>query len=192
MLLPLEETVKTPLMSIAMGGKIGTVISPIIDPKTLGVAAYTIHAPTLGRGEHLLRLEDVREYSELGFIIDSVDDIVSPGDVIKLDEIRDLHFNPVKMKVIDDKGRRVGMVKDVIIDLSSFYIQQLRVSVPLFQRMQDTERLIHRSQIAEINNKAIIVHSASLDVGEQAVVRNTQSYINPFRQPTTDQSSDTH
>lgn len=173
-----------PVMSLQTGGELARTKNAIIDPANLAVIAYELTGPRLSMHPTLLRMADMRELSDLGFIVDSEDEFVTEHDVIKLDEIYHLGFELINMLVTDEKRKKLGHVIDYTLDTGGFFIQQLTVRRPLLRSLNDTELLIHRSQIIEINDKAIVVHSeAKIPEPERKEV--VGSYINPFRKPGT-------
>ncbi len=171
----------TPIMSIQTGNELGRTEQPVIDPGSLTILAYEVAGPALDHSAPtLLRIADIREFSDIGFIVDSGDEFVHPNDVIKLQEVYDHHFILVGMPVTDEKRRKLGKVIDFTLETSGFVIQQLTVRRPLLKSLNDTELLIHRSQIIEINDDAIVVHSEA-KVPEPELQEVVGSYVNPFR-----------
>lgn len=170
----------TPILSIQSGDELARTKTPIIDPGTLTILAYKVSGPLQNSNSLLLRIADVRELSDIGFIIDSEDQFVEPGDIIKLNEVYERHFYLVGMQVVDERKRKVGKVVDFTLETSGFTVQQLTVRRPLLRSLNDTELLIHRSQIVEINNDAIIVHSEA-KAPEPELHEVVGSYVNPFR-----------
>jgi uncharacterized protein YrrD len=168
------------VMSLQTGAEIAHAKRPIIDPKNLAIIAYEVDGPLLDSKPSLLRIADVRELSDLGMIVDSSDEFISPEDVIKIKEVYDFHFNLVGMSVTDEKRTKLGKVVDFTIDTGGFIVQQLTVRRPLIRSLNDTELVIHRSQIIEINDEAIVVHSQA-KVPEPKAHEVVGSYINPFR-----------
>lgn len=169
-----------PIMSLQTGGEVARTKSAIIDPATLMVIAYLVEGPLLAEGTWLLRIADVRELSDLGFIIDSSDEFIHPDDVMKIETIYKLNFPLLNMLVTDEKRLKLGKVIDFTIDTGSFVVQQLTVRRPLLRSLNDTELLIHRSQIIEINDHAIVVHSEA-KIPEPELHEVVGSYVNPFR-----------
>jgi hypothetical protein cdiviTM7_02774 len=176
-----------PVMSLQMGGKVGSLAQPLVDPATLTIVAYTVNGSFANDTTMLLRLADVREMSELGMIIDSVDELITPTDVIKIQRLYELKFHLLGMTVQDKRGRRLGKISDYTIETGNFVIQQLIVRRSWLHRLNDAELVIHRSQIIEINNDAIIVQSqAETKKPEQKTTQPAMSsgeYVNPFRKP---------
>lgn len=170
----------SPIVSIQTGSVIANANRAVVDPAKLNVIAYEVAGPLITEHPTYLLTRDIRELSEMGAIVDSADELVIAGDVIVLDELEKLHFNPLGMRVQDEKGKKLGRVSDFTIDVGSYYIQQLIVKRPLMSSLNDTELLVHRTQIIEINNEAIVVHShAKAPEPERSEVAG--SYINPFR-----------
>lgn len=179
-----SNLLKAPIVSIQTGAIIGQTNRAIIDPGKLSIVAYEASGPLI-RNSAYIRTADIRELSDMGIIIDSADEFVYAGDIIKLDEVERYHFSLLGMRVIDEKRKKLGKIVDYTIDMGSFYIQQLTVRRPLMHSFNDTELLIHRTQIIEINNDAIVVHSqAKTPEPERTEVLG--SYINPFRKPAED------
>ena len=183
MLLVGSRLLNIPVMGLQTGSELARTIQPVIDPASLSIIAYTVSAPLLQESKIVfLRIADARELSDIGFIIDSIDELVTEGDVFHLDDVYALHFPLVGMKVVDEHGHKLGKIYDFTIDVGDFSIQQLSVKRPFVQRLNDPELLIHRSQIVEINGEAIIVHSKA-EVPEHTRATAPGSYVNPFRKP---------
>lgn len=178
----LGSTLKNaPVMSLQTGGQIATTDTALIDPANLCIKAYRVTGSLLHEiKQPILRIADSRELSDLGFIVDSVDDICSLDDVIKLKELADLRFSLIGMQVTDERRKNIGKVVDFTLDTGSFIVQQLTVRRPLLKSFNDTELVIHRSQIIEINNSSIVVHSEAKSP-EPELSEVVGSYVNPFR-----------
>lgn len=180
MLLAGSRLIHTPVMGLQTGSELARTIAPVIDPSTLEIVAYELEGPLLDTHPSLLRIADVREFSDIGMIVDSSDEFVSPDDIIKLGDIYKLHFDVMGMTVIDEKKHKLGKVHGYTIDTTGFLIQQLSVKRPLLKSFNDTELLIHRTQIQEINDHAIVVHSEA-EIPEPIMESVRTAYVNPFR-----------
>ena len=166
-----------PIVSIQTSGEVAHTERAIIDPADLRVLAYSVTGALLPKTPQLMRIADVRELSSMGFIVDSIDEFVAPNDVINLQKIYDLQFD---LLVVDQRRHKLGKIIDFTIDTNTFLVQQLTVKRPLFRSLNDTELLIHRSQIIEINNDEIVVHSET-KAPEPELHEVVGSYVNPFR-----------
>jgi uncharacterized protein YrrD len=180
MLITGERLLNAPVLGLQTGGELARTRKAVIDPATLEILAYELEGPLLDTEPSLLRVADVREFSDIGLIVDSSDEFVSPDDIIKLGEVYQLHFALVGMPVIDEKKRKLGKVNGYTVDTASFLVHQFSVRRPFLHSLNDTELLIHRTQITEINNDAIIVHSEA-EIPEPIMESVRTSYVNPFR-----------
>ena len=175
-------------MSLQTGTKLALTKAPIIDPANLKIVAYEVEGPMLSERPSFLRIADVRELSDIGMIIDSNDEFFGKDDIIDIRTIYNLNFHLIGLNVIDESKRKLGKVFDFSVDTDSFVIQQLKVKQSALKRLSQSELLIHRSQIVEINDYSIIVKSASKKL-EPIIKSEKLSYINPFRTPSTERSA---
>lgn len=170
-------------MGLQTGSELARISRPVIDPHNLAVVAYEVEGPLLDIHPSLLRIADVREFSNLGVIVDSSEEFVSPDDIIKLGAIYNMHFTLEGKTVVNEKHKKLGKVNGYTLETGGFLIQQLSVKRPLLRSFNDAELLIHRTQITEINDHEIVVHSqATAPVPVAQSVRT--AYVNPFRKNT--------
>ena len=185
MLLNSNRLLNYPVLSLHLGGPIGVVKEVIINPNDLKIMALRVDGPQTGDGEHgdLLNVSNIREFSNLGIIIDSIDDLVSDGDVVKLDEVIKLNFDVIGLNVRTKKGDKLGKVFDYTFNPESMLITQFIVKRPLLKAFLDPELVIGRSEIKEINDYELIVkdeeEKIKKDIKKQDFVPN---FVNPFRE----------
>ncbi|HMS92885.1 MAG TPA: PRC-barrel domain-containing protein [Candidatus Saccharibacteria bacterium] len=192
MLLLGDRLLGTPVMSLQVGVKVAETIEPVIDPRDLIIVAYEVDGPLLETHPKFIRIADIRELSDIGMIIDSSDELVELDDVIKIKEIRGLSFKLIGMKVVDERGRRLGKVEDYIVDTDNFVIQQLSVKGGIINSLSSTGHLINRSQITEISDTIITVKSTEAKLTSLETKGDIhRTYNNPFRKPTSTQPETT-
>jgi uncharacterized protein YrrD len=180
MLLLGEKLKSTPVMSLQTGAEVARLEAPIIDPGILDIVAYRLSGPRLENSNSILLTRDIREVSDIGIIIDSADELVTVNDILKIQKIVKLNFKLINLEVIDDLKHRLGKIYDYTIDPLTFTIHQLHVRRPLLKSLQTSDLIIGRTQIIEVNNKSVIVKSATLDE-QPAPVSVAKNFINPFR-----------
>lgn len=180
MLIAGSRLLDLPVMSLQTGGEIARTSRAIIDPADLSLVAYELSGPLLSQAPSYIRIDDIRELSDIGFIVDSAEEFVATGDIIKLDETISYYFDVVGRTVTSEKKRKLGKVIDYTVEIATFTIQQLSVRRPLLKSINDTELLIHRSQIIEINDKSIVINETA-DIPEHTRVTTPGAYVNPFR-----------
>lgn len=180
MLVAGSRLIDMPVMGLQTGSELARTEHEVINPHSLEVVAYELTGPLLNARPSLLRVADVREFSDIGMIVDSSDEFVSPSDIIKLNEIYELHFTLVGKPVFDTKHHKLGKVIGYTIETGGFVIQQLSVKRPFLQSLNDTELLIHRSQIKQVSDTQIVVES-ELKTPAPVLKAVRDTYANPFR-----------
>lgn len=189
-----SSMIRNPVLSLHVGGAIGETTSAVIDPENLKILAYTVDGPVIRNDPevgNILDVKDIREISREGLIINSADVLVNQEDVIRLDEVMNLNFDLVGLKVVAKDGKKlikVGKIVDYTFDTNSFMIYQLIVQRPVgFATLNDPQLTINRSQIVEIDDyKVTIKHSKEqVKVVEKKKTKEefTPNFVNPFRKP---------
>ena len=188
-----DRLLKVPVLGLNTGSELARTEEAIIDPSNLKIIAYSLSGPLLDTHPSFLATADIREISNIGLIIDSSDEFVTEGDIVKLDTVYSLGFRLPHITVIDQKKHKLGKVNGYTVNTSDFLIHQLSVKRPLFKSLSDTEILVHRSQIVEINNQNIIVRSEVEQVPKPIIESVQDTYVNPFRsnKPTAEHPTDT-
>ena len=184
MLLNSSRLIGCPVLSLHLGGPIGRVTGEIVDPNDLKIIALNVDGPQTGDGDHgdILDVRSVREFSNIGMIIDSIDDLVSKGEVIKFDEIMDLNFNVIGLAVKTKKGKKLGKIVDYTFDPESMQIMQFIVKRPMMKSLLDPELVIGRSQIKEVNDYELIVKDDERKIQKESGKKDfVPNFVNPFR-----------
>lgn len=179
MLLPSIRLLGTPVMSLQTGGQLARAKRAVIDPRNLMILGYELEGQSLDTHPSFLRVDEIRELSNLGIIVDSSDDFIGINDVIKFKEVYDFHFELVGKLVQDEKKRKLGKVIDYSLEPASFLIKQLTVKRPLLKSFSDTELLIDRTQVIEVTDTTITIKD---DERQPSPARQaTKAFTNPFR-----------
>lgn len=162
MLVLKERLLDLPIMSLQTGIEIAQTEQLIIDPRDLRIIAFYCKGSRLDVHPAILHTEDIREFGDLGLIVDSSDDIMAPEGLVRLQEVLSFGFNLENMQVIEETGRKVGKIINFSIDSLNFLVAKLHVKPGFLQSWTTSELLIDRSQIKEINDDHIVVRAATI------------------------------
>ena len=157
MLVMNSRLIGAPILSVQAGGPIGRIVDAIVDPDNLSIIAFHVDGPPINKQQNILDVRSVREYSSYGFVIDDIDELVFPDDIIRINNILKLNFNLLSLKVETKKGSKLGKVQDFTLTSEDFIIQQIIVKRPMIKSLNDPELTIPRSEIVEITYYKIIV-----------------------------------
>jgi sporulation protein YlmC with PRC-barrel domain len=175
MLVLKERLVAVPIMSLQTGSEIAQTVQPLIDPRQLTVVAFYCQGPRVDINPAILHIDDIRESGSLGFIVDSADVLMSPQDLVRLQQVISFNFSLEGKLVVEENGHKIGKVTNYTTDLRSFYITQLEVQPSVWKSWGTAHVLIGRTQIIEINDQKIVVRSAT-----EPVVAPKKIVENPF------------
>lgn len=164
------------VMSLQTGGLLGTATTPIIDPRKLQIVAYYVTGPRI-QEVSVLHVSDIRELGPLGFIVNGAESIMPlDEDLVRLQEVVNLHFTLVGKLVVDENKKKLGKVTEYTLESDSFTIQKFHVGQSMIKNIKNTNLIIHRSQIVELTDRQIVVRSAA--VKERVGLAQV---LNPFR-----------
>lgn len=171
-----------------VGGPTAWVKSGIIDPEKLKIMAFELEGPIIKNDPEIgdiLEAEDVREFADIGMIVDSADVFVNKGDVAKIDKLLSLRFSLFGLKVKTKKGSKLGKILDFVVDTDNFVVHQLVVKRPAVKALLDPELIIPRREIVEVNDYEIIVKDEEKKIKEKAAAPEdfVPNFVNPFRNP---------
>ena len=177
-----SRLIGTPVLSVQAGGKIANIATSIVDPDKLKIVAFKLSGPTIDSANEILIPSSIREYSNIGMVIDDAEELVSAEDVVKIKKVLELNFDPLGLKVETKKGAKLGQVINFIVTTNDFIVQQIIVRRPLSKRFLDPELTIHRREIIEVTDRKIIIKDEKKDIRARASKEDlAPSFVNPFR-----------
>ncbi len=187
MLINASKLLGYPILSLHMGGPIAWVYSEIVDPEKMKIVAFYVEGPAIKNNPEvgdIMEASDVREFSDLGMIVDSEDDFVNEGEVKKLDKVLALNFSLYGLKVVTKKGTKLGKIVDFVVDTDNYMVHQLVVKRPVVKAFLDPELIIPRKEILEIDDYKIVVKDEEEKIRKRATHEDfVPNFVNPFREP---------
>lgn len=183
MLMTIDRLIGAPVMSLQTGLALCSLAKPIINPHNLSIVAFWVEGPRLDFTPAVIFTEDIREFASLGAIVDSVDNIMSPVGMVRLNEVINYDFNPIGCRVVDINGNKLGRVSDCNIDLNGFKIQHITIKPPGLRRLSSAGMVVNRSQITKVEPGQITVDDTKMPVNQPNVsaVKFNPEIDNPFR-----------
>ena len=179
-----SRIIGTPILSVQAGGPIATIKSAIIDPNDLKILGFHLEGPLVNRAEaRILDVRSIRESSQLGMVIDNIEELVAPDDVIKIQNVLELNFDLINLKVRTKKGTKLGHIIDYTLTSEDFIVQQIIVRRPLVKSLVDPELTISRKEIVEITDYEVIIKDEEKVLKARAEKEDfVPNFVNPFRE----------
>lgn len=190
MLVAIDSIIGAPVVSMQTSQPLGIITEPIINPYTFKVVAFYVDGPMVQYNPAVIFTEDIRLLDRRGVLIDSIDNIMSPVDMVRLNEVISYDFHLVKLLVIDNHKQKLGHIGSYIVDTHSFNIMQIVVTPRFWRSLSVTELTIGRDQIIEVDDKKVIVKAPDVRIKQLQPVKAVNptlnpEFDNPFRKPKT-------
>lgn len=184
MLLLSQSLDTVPVLSLQTGTQLASTSGVILDPATLAIVAHYVEGPGINETPSVLFTQDIREVSDIGYIIDSSDKLMPLDGLVRLQSLIDQDVGLIDQIVIDKVGQKVGKVEDYSYDSDLFVVQQLLVRPPLLERIMNESRIIHRSHIVSVTSEKIVIDESSAKHKRRS--SDDAAFTNPFRAPETE------
>lgn len=190
MLINGSKLISCPILSLHIGGVIAHVTEPIINPDNLKIIGFKVEGKIIRENDaNILPIESIREFSRMGMIVDSIDELVNATDVIKIKKALDIDFKLVGLRVVTRQNARIGKVSDYTVHIGDWSIQQLVVQRPVLKSFLDPELIIARNRIVEVDDERVVIKDER-DKTKSRVSKVTAkpadfvpNFVNPFREP---------
>jgi uncharacterized protein YrrD len=187
MLLTIKNMLGAPVMSLQTGQPLAKLGAPIVNPNNLKIVAFYVGGPMVGFSPAVLFSEDIREFGEVGAIVDSSDNILSPEGMVRLSEVISYGFVLDGIHVVDEQNHKLGRVENYVLSPDDFMIQQLYLKPTMMKSLKVAHLTVGRDQIVAIDNDKITVRTPTVreKVAEKIVKpsENSVPFENPFRKP---------
>lgn len=182
MLVTIENLLNVPIMSLQTGAQLAKTTSAIIDPRQLVLSAFYVEGSNLDSSPSVLHPNDIRELSDIGMIIDNAHKIMSLDGLVRLNEIIGFEFELLGLKVVDERGHKLGRVSGYSLDASSYSVMQVYTEQSLIRSFGTLGSTIHRTQIVSVSNDALVVQSPTVrDEVKKVTDDAKRAFTNPFR-----------
>lgn len=145
-----------PVLSLRTGGLVATTTTPLINPDNLKIEGFYC----FGEGDKtakVLLYQDIRDMIPQGFIIDDYSVLADPHELVRLEKIMQIGFDPLSKQVVTVSKQKIGKVSDYATEMETMYIQKIYVSQSLLKSLTGGNLGVDRSQIHEITPKKIII-----------------------------------
>lgn len=144
------------VMSLRTGTAVADITQPIINPNNLKIEGFYCE-DIFNRTQLVLLYQDIRENLPQGFVVDDIDALVPPSELVRLEEILNLNFQLIGKPVETQGKEKIGKVADFATELESMYIQKLYVGRSMLKSLTTGQLSVDRNNIIEITNRRIVI-----------------------------------
>ncbi|HEX8349815.1 MAG TPA: hypothetical protein VF598_07625 [Hymenobacter sp.] len=152
-----EAMLKRQILSLRTSTPIAEVIAPIINQDNLKIEGFYCHEYS-AKEPKILLYQDIRDILPQGIIVNDVDVLTEPSELIRLKAVLEREFVVIGMPVETVSKSKVGKVSDYAFETTTMFIQKLYVSRSIFKNLTSGSLSIDRTQIHEITARKVIIN----------------------------------
>jgi uncharacterized protein YrrD len=150
------------IMSVHSGGSIAKISEPIVDPKNLKIVAFSANARGM-KYFSVIHSSDIREWSPLGVIINSEDDIMEVDENMpKIRSVIEDGFELVGIKVRTESGKRLGKVRNFVFETDGYFVVKFYVEKSGILSVLNPVLLIERDSVVDVTKRYLVVKDATI------------------------------
>jgi sporulation protein YlmC with PRC-barrel domain len=144
------------VMSLRTGTPVADVGHPIINPNNLKIEGFYCE-DIFNKQLLVLLYQDIREMLPQGFVVDDVDVLMPPAELVRLHDILELNFELIGKPVETQSKEKVGKVADYAVEIETMFIQKLYVSRSMLKSLTTGQLSVDRNNIIEITNRRVVI-----------------------------------
>ncbi|MBM2820969.1 MAG: PRC-barrel protein [Candidatus Berkelbacteria bacterium] len=130
MLIEAKQLIGLPVAAEDTQSKIGKVFQVLIDPENGRVLGFEVVSGGIFAPKRVLSITDVREWDPNGIVTATIENLVDPQEIIRINEIIKKNIYFLGMKAKTENGKGLGVVDDLLIDTETesvvkYYLKDL-------------------------------------------------------------------
>lgn len=172
MLVISEAIANRRVMSIHAGAPIASINEAIVDPSKLKIEAFSVYSRNL-QFFSVIHSNDIREWSALGVVINSEDEIMEVDDNMpKVKKLVESKFKLDGINVRTSSGKRLGKVRSYVFETDGFFVVKLYVEktgLLALANILNQPLVIDRESIINVTNKYIEISDESTKVKSKKI-----------------------
>ena len=149
------------ILSLRISSAIGVVNDIIINPNNLKIEGW--YAADSNKKSVILLSQDIRDILPQGFVVNDLEALTPPDELIRLKETLSYNFSLMGKPVYTTGKKRLGRVTDYAFDKDAFFVQKLYVGQSILKSFSGGTLTIDRTQIVEITHQRITVNEATVN-----------------------------
>lgn len=145
------------VLSLRTGSPIAQVTGPIINPDSLKIEGFYCE-DTSTKNKVILLYQDIRDVLPQGFVVNDLDALSDPTELVRLKDVLELGFELLGKPVETLSKDKIGKVSDYAYETTTMHIQKLYISQSILKSLTTGSLSIDRNQIHEITPKRVIIN----------------------------------
>ncbi len=146
---------------------IGVIEQLIINPDNFEIEILGLSAGDKRPVRHYIRTDQVSCDTKSGVMHSNFDAVGVRDDFIRARDAINAHCELLHFRVIDENGKRIGRLEDYSFSIPLFRVERIHVSAPVWRRFRNTQLVIGRSQIIDVDSKKKLIKVKATRVSQR-------------------------
>ncbi|OGD57184.1 hypothetical protein A2V71_02065 [Candidatus Berkelbacteria bacterium RBG_13_40_8] len=130
MFIEAKKLMGMPVAAMDTQSKIGEIREIIVDPENGRLLGFLIKEGGIFSSNKVLSAVDIREWDPNGIVTESVENLVPPQEIIRINDILKQKIFLIGMPAKTESGKSLGNVEDLLIDadascVAKYYLKDL-------------------------------------------------------------------
>ncbi len=130
MFIEARKLIGLPVAAIDSGSKIGVVSKVVVEPQNGNLLGFMVKSGGLFSESKALATIDVFEWDPNGLVTRTIDNLVPPAEIVRLNEILKINFDLLDLKAKTEAGKNLGQVENFLVDSATgtvvkYYLKDL-------------------------------------------------------------------
>lgn len=137
MFIEAKKLIGLPVAATDTQSKVGEIRQIIIDPSNGNLLGFLVSSGGIFSPKRVLSVSDIRDWDPQAIITESIDNLVEPGEIIRIKEILAKKINLLGRGAKTESGKSLGVVEDLLIDtdgqcVEKYYLKDLLGDARIF------------------------------------------------------------
>jgi sporulation protein YlmC with PRC-barrel domain len=157
-----------PILSLRTGTPVARITKPLVNPNNLKVEGFFCQSNDDRRKQFILLYQDIRDIIPQGFVVNDVDVLTDPAELVRLQEVIKINYELLGKPVVTSSKDKLGKITDYALETTTMFVQKLYVSQSILKNLAGGNLGIDRTQIVEVNDRRVIVNDLQQHVPARA------------------------
>lgn len=130
MLIEAKKIIGLPVAAMDEEAKVGEITQIVANPEDGQILGFIIKTGGFFSPSLALSIVDIREWDPNGLVTTSVENLVDPKEIIRIQKVLDKNINFLEMSGRTESGKSLGKIEDLLIDtdnavVAKYYLRDL-------------------------------------------------------------------
>jgi uncharacterized protein YrrD len=164
------------------GGALGRISGLVTDPSGKRILAFVLRMPTLFAAAQIISPIDIIEYAPQVVIVRSREALLKPEEIAQVKDLLKRKINPLNKPVITPKGKRLGVVADLVIEEGGAQIIKYYLKPGLLSFFAAYDLILPAENVLKVDSRSVLAQEENAKEITEQTGASVTSPVPPLRQ----------